>query len=195
MSRSNVVANTPNLPANFKLHGLMDLKNDKKTNIGIQVVFVLIAALSAGLAILFEFPIKSNWSTGLKTAATISFCFIYMLVHELTHGIFLKLLSGVNPVYFVRLPFLCTGSTAYFNKKSFIIVALAPVVIWGVFLIAMLLLLPTDFFLVVYIVTALNFAGAAGDYLQVFALLKLPLEILIQDNGKETRLYLPENKI
>ena len=115
-----------------------------------------------------------------------------MALHELTHGVFMKLLSGVKPVYFARFPFLCTGSTAYFNKKSFIIVALAPVVLWGTFLIAVLLLLPSDFFLSVYIIIGLNFAGAAGDYFQVYATSKLPSSALIQDNGKETSVYLPK---
>ena len=48
---------------------------------------------------------------------------VYMAVHELTHGVFVKLFSGVKPVYFARFPFLCTGNTAFFNKTSFVTVA------------------------------------------------------------------------
>lgn len=53
MKRRNAVPNTPDLPTDYTLHGLMDLKKDKKINISIQIVFVLIAALMVGLAILY----------------------------------------------------------------------------------------------------------------------------------------------
>ncbi|MGI6170095.1 MAG: DUF3267 domain-containing protein [Christensenellales bacterium] len=164
MSRQNIVPNTPILPANYQLHGTMDLKKDKKINIGIQVTFILVVVCMIGLAKWLNFPTESNWGTGIRILATVLMGVVYMIVHELTHGVFMKLFSKVKPVYFVRFPFLCTGSAAYFNKKNFIIIALAPVVLWGAFLIAMLTVHPSDFFLSVYIIIGLNFAGAAGDY-------------------------------
>ncbi len=184
-------SNTAQLPSNYQLDGKMDLKKDTKVNLAIQVLFVVIAALMIGLAMLLGFPTKNNWGTGVTILVTVAMCVVYMIVHELIHGIFLKWFSGVKPDYFLRFPFFCTGSGAYFNKHSFIIVALAPVVIWGVVLIPMLVLLPADFFLSIYIVTALNFAGAAGDYVQVFAISKLSPACLIQDNGKETNMFMP----
>lgn len=187
----NIASNTPGLPEDYQLHGIMDLKKDKKINICIQIMFALIVVCMIILAKWFDFPTRSNWSTGISILATVLMVAVYMAIHELTHGVFMRLFSGVKPVYFFRFPFLCTGSTAYFNKKSFVIIALAPVVIWGAFLIAMLLLLPSDFFLSVYIIIGLNFAGASGDYFQVYATLKLPSMALIQDNGKETKVFLP----
>lgn len=183
--------NSAQLPPDYQLDMKMDLKKDKKINIAIQGVFLFIVALMIGMAVWLNFPTKSNWSTGVTVLVTVAMCAVYMIMHELIHGIFMKLLSGVRPKYFARFPFLCTGSEAYFNKRSFGIVALAPVVIWGILLCAMLALLPTDYFLSIYIVTALNFAGAAGDYFQVFAISKLSPMALIQDNGKETKVFLP----
>lgn len=183
--------NSPQLPLNYKFYMKMDLKKDKKINIAIQGLFLLIVALMIGLAMWLKFPMKNNWSTGVTIVVTVAMCAVYMIMHELIHGVFLKLFSGVKPKYFARFPFLCTGSEAYFNKWSFSIVALAPVVIWGILLITILSLLPTDCFLSIYIVTALNFAGAAGDYFQVYAILKLSPTAIIQDNGKETKVFLP----
>ncbi len=120
MSRS-IVPNMPSLPADYQLHGIMDLKKDKRINVCIQITFTLIVVCMVGLAKWFDFPTKSNWSTGISILVTILMGIIYMAIHELTHGIFMKLLSGVKPVYFARFPFLCTGSTAYFDKKSFVI--------------------------------------------------------------------------
>lgn len=191
MNIQNNVQNMPRLPAGYQLHGIMDLKKDKKIYTSIQITCIIIVICMIGLAKWFNFPTKSSWSTGIIILSTVLMSIVYMAIHELTHGVFMKLLSSVKPVYFARFPFLCTGSTAYFNKKSFITVALAPVVLWGVLLITMLLLLPSDFFISVYIVIGLNFAGAAGDYFQVFAISKLPSTALIQDNGKETSVFLP----
>jgi hypothetical protein len=183
--------NSAQLPQNYHFKMKMDLKNDKKINIAIQGVFLFLVAVMIGLAVWLNFPTKNNWSTGVTVLVTVAMCAVYMIMHELIHGIFLKFLSGVKPKYFVRFPFLCTGSEAYFNKQSFSIIALAPVIILGILLIAMLTLLPTEYFLSLYIVTGLNFAGAAGDYFQVFAIQKLSPTVLIQDNGKETKVFLP----
>jgi len=183
--------NSAQLPLNYQFDMKMDLKKDKKINIAVQGLFLLIVALMIGLAMGLNFPTKTNWSTGVTVLVTVAMCAVYMIAHELIHGVFLRLFSGVKPKYFARFPFLCTGNEAYFNKRSFSIVALAPVIIWGVILLAMLALLPADYFLSIYIVTALNFAGAAGDYFQVFAISKLSPAALIQDNGKETKVFLP----
>jgi len=187
----NTAQNTLSLPASYRLNGIMDLKEDKKINMSIQITFALIVFCLIGLAKWFDFPTQNRWNTFISIAVTVMMIVVYVAVHELTHGFFIKLFSGVKPVYFALFPFVCTGSPAYFNKKSFIVIALAPVVLWGVFLIALLRILPSDFFLSVYIVIGLNFAGAAGDYFQVYATLRLPSLALIQDKGKETSIFLP----
>ena len=190
MSKTDVVQNTVNLPLNYKFHAKMDLSKDKKINMRIQILLLLLVAIMIGLAKWFNFQLVGSWNTGIRILITVFMCAAYMIVHELTHGFFVKLLSGVKPTYLVKFPFICTGSTAYFNKKSFIIIALSPIVVWGISLILMLLLLPSDFFLSIYIVTILNFAGAAGDYVQVYAISKIHPMALVQDNGEETKVFL-----
>ena len=183
--------NSAQLPPNYQFDMKMDLKKDKKINIAIQALCLFIVAIMIGLAMWLNFPTKNNWSTGATILVTVAMCAVYMIMHELIHGVFLKLFSSVKPKYFARFPFLCTGSEAYFNKRSFSIIALAPVVIWGILLVAMLIFLPTNYFLSVFIVTTLNFAGAAGDYFQVCTISKLSPRALIQDDGKETKVFLP----
>ena len=170
----------------------LDLKKDKKANFAIQGLFVLIVAAMIGGSMWLDLPTKNNWGAGITALVTVAMCAVYMVTHELIHGVFLKLFSGVNPKYFARFPFLCTGSEAYFNKLSFSVVALAPVVIWGIILVVLLAVLPNAYFLSIYIVTALNFAGAAGDYYQVFMISKLSSAAVLQDDGRETKVFLPE---
>ena len=183
--------NTLALPAGYRLQTAMDLKKDRKINASIQVCFVMVMALMFILARRLQLPLQSGWGTGTLIPVTVLMAFAYIALHELTHGVAMKLLSGAKPVYFPRFPFVCTGSAAYFNRGSFILIALAPVILWGAILIALLLLLPPDFSLSVYIVIGLNFAGAAGDYFQTWAILKLPKSALIQDTGKVTGVFLP----
>ncbi|WP_211219896.1 DUF3267 domain-containing protein [Glaciibacter superstes] len=84
-----------------------------------------------------------------------------MAVHEATHGVVLQTLTTVKHSYAVRFPFLTTGNHAYLTRRSAIVVALAPAVIWGILLVAALLALPQDYLLTAYILLALNFAGSA----------------------------------
>lgn len=192
MADSLTPPNTPHLPAGYQIHGTLDLKENKKASLAIQLVFVLIVLAMVGLAVWQGFPAPRAWSTGMVILVTVLMAFAYIALHELTHGVAMKAFSGVRPVYLFRFPFAATGSTAYFNKPSFIIIALAPVALWGAVLIALLSWLPAELFTSIYIVLGLNFAGAAGDYVQVYLVSKLPRTALIQDDGKQTRVFLPK---
>lgn len=191
MDKQKVVSNVHKLPATYVESGIIDLKNDKMISLIIQFIFIFIAGVMVGLAIFFKFPIKNDFEAMRKILLTVSLVIVYMMIHEFTHGAFIKLYSKKSPTYCFRFPYLSTGSKTYFNKKCFIIITLAPVVIWGFICIILINVLPEQYFLSLYVVTGLNFAGAAGDYVQVLAFLKLPPQALLKDDGKQTRVYLP----
>lgn len=184
-------SNVNELPDSYVEKGVIDLKKDKKISLYIQLIFILIAGVMVGLAFIFQFPIKNNLETAQKVILTIGLVFLYMIIHELTHGVFIKFYSKINPKYYFRFPYLATGSNSYFNKKCFIIITLAPVIIWGIISIILIQVLPEQYFLSLYVVIGLNFAGAAGDYVQVYTFSKLPPQALLQDDGKQTRVFLP----
>lgn len=193
MSVRSTTPNTTELPADYRFHTEVDLKANKKVATTIQLAFVAVAVavVMAGLAFVLELPLSSSWNAWATAAGTVAACLTYMAVHELTHVAFLRMFSEARPTVKLRFPYLITGSQAYFNQRTFVVVALAPSVIWGVVLIVLLLTLPPQFFLTVYIVTALNFASSAGDYFQAYAFARLPTAALIQDDGAATRVYLP----
>ncbi len=185
----NNVNNTIKLPTNYELSHKIDLKKDNKINLLIQIIFVLIALMVVSFAIIFEFPIKNKFNAFENIVITVVLVFLYMIVHELTHGVFIQFISKEKPIYNFRFPFLTTGSNVYFNKTSFIIIALAPVIIWGVILLLALFVVPQYLFMGIYIVMGLNFAGSAGDYVQVINFSKLSNTTLFYDDGKETSVY------
>lgn len=89
--------NSAQLPLNYQFDRKMDLTKDKKINIAVQGLFLLIVALMIGLAMVLNFPTKTNWSTGVTVLVTVAMCAVYMITHELIHGVFLRLFSGVKP--------------------------------------------------------------------------------------------------
>lgn len=189
-----MIGNTNVLPTGYGVRTTVDLKSNRKVAISIQIGFIVIAAVMVGLALILRFPLSSGFSTWVTIVVTILACLFYMVVHELAHAGFLWLFTRIRPVVMLRIPYLSIGGRGYLNKRSFFVVALAPVVIWGLILVMLLVALPLQFFFSVYIVTVLNFAGSSGDYFQAFAIAKLPPSALIQDDGKVTTVYLPTER-
>jgi len=165
MSIQRKLPDTTELPRPYREHRTVDFKHDKKFSVAVQAIFVLMALVALGVALLFPLSLGTDWRLTISIPVTLFACLLYMAAHEATHGLFLQLMTKVRPSYAVRFPFLTTGSHAYLTRRSAVVVALAPSVIWGIVLIAALLTLPQDYLLTAYILLALNFAGSAGGYL------------------------------
>lgn len=189
------VENQQVLPKDYTLFQTKDLKNDKKIALMIQVIFLIIAGLMVLIAFYFKLPIKNDLTVINKLILTLSLVALYMILHELTHGLFIWFISKHKPSFGFHFPYLITGSNNYYNKRSFIVILLAPVVIFGIVLILCLLITPQTLFLSLYIVIGLNFAGSSGDYVQAYMIKRLPSNVLIKDDGKNTTYYLNENRI
>ena len=112
----------------------------------------------------------------------------YIPLHELTHGITMYALSGVKPKYGLKLPYAYAGSTVWFDRKSHVITALAPVVLWGVALQIAVMALPPEWFWPLWIVQISNLSGSAGDLYTAWALARMKGDLLIQDTGVRMRI-------
>jgi hypothetical protein len=179
------------LPVGYKPYSTINL-SDKKTALKIQYAFVGIAFIPFTIARLFDFPLTSSYSGWLTALVTVSLCFSYMFIHELTHGFFIQIISHQKPKYNLSFPYLTTGAEVYLSKRSFIVVCLAPVIIWGLILIGILMVVPDSWFLIVFIVLIVNFAGSAGDYFQFLKVLNIPKDALLKDDGHTTVVYSKE---
>lgn len=87
---------------------------------------------------------------------------LYLVLHELVHGICMRAFSGVRPHYGFTGLYAYAGSSAYFGKKPYIVIALAPIVVWGAVLAILNLLVPASWFWPVYFIQIINVSGAAG---------------------------------
>lgn len=156
--------NTNQLPTNYEFKESYDLKQSK-LNLIIQTIFIIIAGIFVSSVFIFNIEFNSEYPGLLIAGITVTLVLIYMTLHELTHGIFISILSKTKSTYKFRFPFLTTGTHSYFNKKSFIIICLAPSILWGIIIGVSIIFIPNNLLLSLYILLGLNFAGSAGDYL------------------------------
>ena len=70
-------------------------------------------------------------------------------------------------------------------------IALAPIVIWGIFLTVLLILVPQSWFWAVYFIQLVNLSGAAGDLYVVWKFSGMRGDILIRDSGTDMTVYAP----
>lgn len=153
----------------------------------VTVVMILFGLIFYPFRPTWEF-LKANWwawpaAAGMYVA--------YILLHELTHGVLMHALSGVKPKYGLKLPYAYAGSSVYFDKKSHNLIALAPLVLWGVALFVLERALPAGWFWLLYIVQISNVSGSVGDVYCVLHLRKLPENIVVQDTGTRMTIFAP----
>ena len=78
------------------------------------------------------------------------------------------------------------------DKKAYIFIALAPVVLWGVVLAVINCFVPTKWFWVVYLIQIANISGAAGDLFVTIKFSRFPKDILVKDYGVGMTVYSKE---
>lgn len=180
------------LPYGYKEILHIDLQKDKKLAVivnGIAIVLMVILFL-IGHAII---PFGEFYNMGLLP--TILMCvgiFIYIILHELVHGICMYGYSKVKPSYGFAGLYAYAGSKCYFNKKSYIVIALAPIVVWGIVLLILNLIFQEQWFWAIYFIQIMNISGAGGDLYVTYRFSKLPKDILINDTGVAMTIYSKE---
>lgn len=176
------------LPENYRESFRIDLQKDKKLSILVNTLAVLIYVIVVVAGFLIA-PVEQLlygrlWVLYLAGSA------LYIVIHELIHGIFMRAFSGIRPQYGFTGLYAYAGSKAYFDRPHYIVITLAPVVIWGVVLaILCVLTWKTSWFWLAYLLEGLNLSSAAGDLYVTWRFLSLPKDILIQDPGVSMTVY------
>jgi hypothetical protein len=193
MGNQGSLRDTAELPRTYGEHRTVDFKKDMNFAVAVQGLFALMALVAVAAALLLDLPLETSWSAILTISVTTFACLIYMAVHEATHGVVLQILTKLKPSYGMRFPFLTTGNHAYLTRRSAVVVALAPAVIWGILLAAALLTLPQDYLRTAYILLALNFAGSTGDFVEVYVVSRQQPDALVQDDGDKVHVFVPQD--
>lgn len=174
---------------NYTQIGTIDLNNDKRLNLLMQGGFLLVAAIGVLLIILFG--LHKGGSVG--TFSIVLFCLLFIAIHEVIHIIVMKIFSPEKIECKLQFPTFSVGCKHLFTKKQFVMAAAAPVVVLTCVLVVLFLAMPTEYKFLLSVLLVLNFAGAFGDYIQIYLTAKSPKGSYFQDDSEVTRIFTQNN--
>lgn len=185
------------LPKGYRFAGTMDFNRNRRQIVAVLKLGLVLMLIPLAVG-LFWHPPKPSWRGFIEGwplwTAMLAMLAAYIPLHELTHGLSMFMLSGVRPNYGLRLPYAWCGSAVWFDRKSHVITALAPLIVWGVILQLLIYMLPDRWFWPLWAVQISNLSGSAGDIYCVWFLLRMEGDLLIQDTGTRMRIvrrYVP----
>lgn len=200
------------LPEGYSEYYSLDLQKNKKIAFWVNFAAVLIGVLMCVPVAVFFVPITNlldfnllfNEEVTLTVSASSEILLKmgvllvgmigYMVLHELVHGVAMKI-CGTNKVkYGFTGLYAFAGSDDFYNKSAYIFIALAPVVLWGVVLGVVNFFVPVGWFWVVYIIQIVNISGAAGDFFVTLKFSRFPKDILVKDAGVSVTVYSASEK-
>jgi len=183
------------LPEDYTECASVDLQKNKKLAVFVNLIAAGIGILMVVLAC-FMIPITTLFQEGSNIGALVIklvvlslSTLLYMVLHELVHGIAMRICGTKKVKYGFTGMYAFAGSDDYYDKKAYIFIALAPVVLWGIVIAVINLFVPRDWFWIVYILQVTNVSGAAGDYFVTIKFLSLPKHILVRDCGTSMKVY------
>ncbi len=183
------------LPEGYNQIYEIDLQKDKKKSLLVNGLALVIAALMI-VPMNFYIPFFTLFSFEqgtkqyfIRFGVLMVSIIAYMVLHELVHGITMKICGTKKVKYGFTGLYAFAGSDDYYDKKSYITIALAPVIVWGVVIAIINCLVSNEWFWVVYFIQIMNISGAAGDIYVTCKFSKMPSDILVRDHGVGMKVY------
>ena len=182
------------LPEGYREIFAVDLQKNKKKGIFVNVIAGLIlVAMVVPMAFFVPmstmFDVLEDWP---RLLALVGALVLYMVLHELVHGVAMKLCGTKKVKYGYTGIYAFAGSEDYYDRSAYIFSALAPVVFWGLVLLAVQFFVPLEWFWIVYWIQIANCSGAAGDLYVTVKFSRLPKDILVKDHGVGMVVYSKE---
>ncbi len=194
-----MIGNTKTLPEGYEKLRDIDLKNNRRELLIVNVTGALIAAvmvvaghLAVPIQTLFDMSRPGVYFA--RFGALLAAMIAYLALHEAVHGVVMYRFCPVRPTFGLSGPYAYAGSAAYFNRRSYIVIALAPVAVWGVVLAVIGAFVSGPWFWVVYFTQIINISGAAGDLYVTTLMLNMPEDILVRDAGVSMTVYAPPGR-
>lgn len=182
------------LPENYELDKTIDMKK-MSTNIFLNVLNILFVIISFLILIPLKFKeIKIDNLIELSIVMFIALIgfIIYIVLHELTHGIFYKIFTKQKLTFGVSLTYAyCGVPNIYVRKKEAIIACLSPLIIFSIIFLTLIFILPPNYInLSIIILFSFHFGGCSGDiYLSLILLTKYDKDTYIKDTGPTQYIY------
>lgn len=186
------------LPEDYKEIYSINLQKDKKVAIFLNMAALIVMVLMAA-PLHFVVPLSNLFSMDkgygayfLRFGALVISSVVYMVLHELVHGIAMKICGTKKIKYGFTGLYAYAGSDDCYDKSAYIFIALAPVVLWGVVLAVINPFVSAEWFWVVYFIQMTNISGAVGDFFVTIKFSRMPKDVLIKDSGVGMKVYSKE---
>ena len=185
-------------PSDSQLVFQLDLKKERTLGRYLNIVgtLIFIAVIAVGYLIK-PFPYGADF-TLIHVIGILALFVVYVVVHELVHALAMLFFSRQRLRFGIHGYFAYAGMPeAYFSKRQYVLVALAPSALLGALLIAIAVLIAIgnpsfgSWYWVTLIIMGQNFGGSIGDYYVVNRLSKFPAPVFINDDGMRMRFYKP----
>lgn len=185
------------VPGGYVEFSEVDVRKNKKLSIVLNVTAIIVSFIMLYLGLKF-FGLEDGFRT-VRSIRQLVFEYgilfalssVYIVLHELTHGLFIRIFSGRRPTYGFTGIYACAGSSFCFDKVRYSVIALAPAVVWGIVFGVISLLMPPEYFWLVYMLQIVNISGAVGDYYVVLKMTAYPAGTIVRDTGTAFKAYAP----
>ncbi len=182
------------LPREYTECFTLDLQKDTKKMLLVNFLSLLIA-IAMAVPMLFYIPLSTFFNEEsymmllLKVFLFFTLAIIYIILHELIHGVAMKICGTKKISYGFTGIYAYTSSKDYYDRAAYIFIALAPIVTFLVTLAIVNVLVPLSWFWGIYFIQIINVSGAAGDIYVTCKFLRMPKDTLIQDEGVSMTVY------
>jgi hypothetical protein len=183
------------LPEGYRKIFALDLHKDKNmltriNALSLLISFVMIVPGHKYISVFTMFDYDQGAKQYLlRWGVTLGLMVGYIFAHELMHGLVMKLFGTKTVRFGFQGTYAYACSHDYYPKAAYTLIALAPVVVWGIVLAVVNVLVPADWFWVVYLIQIINVSGAAGDLYVTYRFLAMPKDILVRDSGVAMAVY------
>ena len=199
------IMETPNfykeLPENYKLVKTIDANKFSTILLfnGLGVLLMVASFFLCYLVYRINYTFNDAFETSFDLWLVIFFIpsYIgYIILHELTHGIFYKIYTHEKLKFgFNFVVAFCGVPHIYVNKKIAIITTLAPCVVYSVLFLGLAAIIPMPSIkLFLIVMFAIHFGGCIGDiYVALYLTFKnRGKEMLINDTGPKQTFYVKD---
>lgn len=189
----------PALPAGYDLYETLDMAKDRQVFLRINI-----CAIAAVVTMVFcgtmRVPLSKAFSMdiGRVLMCVSAMCIglvVYVFLHEWVHGVFIRMFTGEKAEFgFVPQAGMAYAKSSWlFGKFAYIVIALAPVVIWGAVLAVLIKDMPEEYFWYIYALQMFNVSGAAGDLYVTWLISRMPEGVVVLDSGTSMKFFAPVN--
>jgi hypothetical protein len=180
------------LPRGYREVRRVDLMRNRREAILVNLIALVIAGVVTALGFVLcpsFLEVEIGIHTIVEVILMLAGIVVYMILHEIIHGVFMKAFSGLKPRYGFTGMYAFAGSDALFNRKQYLLIAFAPVVILGVILTVLTAAFYETAFWSLYIIQIVNLSGAAGDFYVGFLIARSGNDVLVRDTGTDMAFY------